>query len=238
MTKRCLVLLLVVGIFFAGCSKDEFYYEGKSASQWIKMLKDKDPEVRRSAAVALGNIGPKAPTVVPALIRALEDRDRVVRVQAIIALGEIGPPAMEAVPALTATLQDDDKWVSLHAVSALGKMGQGARDAVPALVAALKNPDRNVRLHAVGALGEMGPQAREAVPALIEALMRRYGGDEHPAAIEVAPGDLVEIADGPFAEFVARVEAVSPEHRVHLLIDLLGRETRMSVEPSRLRRAG
>lgn len=90
----------------------------------------------------------------------------------------------------------------------------------------------------VARLVSFGSAPVVVAPALIEALMRRYGGDEHPAAIEVAPGDLVEIADGPFAEFVARVEAVSPEHRVHLLIDLLGRETRMSVEPSRLRRAG
>jgi len=170
MTKRFMILFLLIGILFLGCNKDEIYYEGKSTSKWIKMLRDKDPDKRRSAAVALGNIGTKSPKVLPALIGALEDRDRVVRVQAIIALGEIGPQAREAVPALTALVSGKDKWVSLHAVSALGKMGQGAKDAVPALIAALKEPDRNVRLHAVGALGEMGPQAREAVPALIEAL--------------------------------------------------------------------
>jgi HEAT repeat protein len=141
MTKRLIILFLVIGIFSAGCSKDEIYYEGKSTSAWIKMLRDRNPEKRRSAVVALGNIGPQSVKVVPALIRALEDEDKGVRVQAIIALAEIGPQAKDAVPALTAAVKDDDKWVSLHAVSALGKVGQGAQDAVPVLVAALKVPE-------------------------------------------------------------------------------------------------
>ena len=87
MKKRRLVLFLLIGILSVGCSKDEIYYEGKSTSQWIKMLRAKDPEARRSAVAALGHIGPRAEMVVPALIKAMGDRDRVVRVQAIIALG-------------------------------------------------------------------------------------------------------------------------------------------------------
>ena len=119
MRRLRLVLLLLIFILSVGCSNDEIYYEGKSTRQWVKMLKDKDPEARRSAVVALGNIGPQAEAVVPALVRTLDDRDRVVRVQAIIALGEIGPEARQAVPALTAAVKDRDKWISLHAVSAL-----------------------------------------------------------------------------------------------------------------------
>lgn len=90
----------------------------------------------------------------------------------------------------------------------------------------------------VARLVSFGGAPVQVAPALIEALKLRYGVDEGDAEIEVAPGDLVQIADGPFADFVARVEAISPERRVYLLIDLLGREARLSVEPSRLRRAG
>jgi len=182
--KRLMVFFLLIGIALVGCDRDNVYYEGKSASKWVKMLRDKDPDERRSAAVALGNIGTRSPKVVPALISALDDRDRIVRVQTIIALGQIGPEAREAIPALTALVEGKDKWISLHAVSALGKMGQGARDAVPALVSALKDTDRNVRLHAVGALGEMGPEAREAVPALIETLKDIRVRDETLKALE------------------------------------------------------
>ena len=96
MRKPRLVLVLLMGILLVGCHEDEIYYEGRSTHQWIKMLKDRDPEARRSAVAALGKIGSRSEKVVPALIRTLEDRDRVVRVQAIIALGEIGPPAREA----------------------------------------------------------------------------------------------------------------------------------------------
>ena len=56
MRRPRLVLFLLICILSVGCSKDEIYYEGKSTSQWVKMLKDKDPEARRSAVAALGNI--------------------------------------------------------------------------------------------------------------------------------------------------------------------------------------
>jgi HEAT repeat protein len=52
-------------------------------------LKDKDEEVRRYAAKALGNIGPKAKEAVPALIEALKDENLDVRYYAQEALNKI-----------------------------------------------------------------------------------------------------------------------------------------------------
>ncbi len=69
----------------------------------ILKLKDKDKVVRRSAALALGKIGPAA---VPALIAALKDDDGLMRENAADALGQIGPVAKEAVPALEAAARD------------------------------------------------------------------------------------------------------------------------------------
>ena len=54
--------------------------------------------VRTKAAEALGNMGPKAKSAVPALIDALKDPN--VRTEAAIALGNIGPDAKSAVSAL------------------------------------------------------------------------------------------------------------------------------------------
>lgn len=90
----------------------------------------------------------------------------------------------------------------------------------------------------VARLVSFGADPVRVAQPLVEALLRRYGQDGSEPPMEVVPGDEVQISDGPFADFVARVEAVSPERRVHLLIELLGRETRLIVEPSRVRRAG
>ena len=68
-------------------------------------------DVRRSAADALGKIGPPAAEAVPALAAALHDPDEDVRRSAADALGKIGPAAAEAVPALAAALHDPDRDV-------------------------------------------------------------------------------------------------------------------------------
>ena len=82
-------------------------------------LKDKNEDVRESAAVALGRIGSAAEKAVPALIEALKDKDSWVRYYAAEVLGKIGPGASEAVPALTKALKDDDKKVRSAAKEAL-----------------------------------------------------------------------------------------------------------------------
>jgi HEAT repeat protein len=63
-------------------------------------LRDADPELRVTCAMALENMGPAARDAVPALGRALRDRERRVRQAAVKALGAIGPDASPALPAL------------------------------------------------------------------------------------------------------------------------------------------
>jgi transcriptional antiterminator RfaH len=48
------------------------------------------------------------------------------------------------------------------------------------------------------------------------------------------PGDAVRLASGPFAEFVATVEKISPDQRVWVLLDLMGRTARMAVKSEAL----
>jgi hypothetical protein len=79
-------------------------------SALIQALEDENSRVRRSAARALGRIGPEE-GVVPALIQALGDEDSDVRWHAARALGLIGPGAAEAVPALIQALGDEDSDV-------------------------------------------------------------------------------------------------------------------------------
>lgn len=53
----------------------------------------------------------------------------------------------------------------------------------------------------------------------------------------MAPGDSVRIARGPFADFIATVEKLAPDNRVFVLLDLMGRKTRITVAADRLRLA-
>ena len=80
MAKRsAIVMYLFVGLFaiwMSGCETQE-----KKVERLIGELQDKDEDVRRWAARALGEIGtPKAiKAAVPALIQALQDQDKSVR---------------------------------------------------------------------------------------------------------------------------------------------------------------
>lgn len=65
-----------------------------------EVLAHKKPEVRSTAADALGHIGPAASDAVPHLIRILADNDRNVRYHAVRALHTFGQQAKPAVPTL------------------------------------------------------------------------------------------------------------------------------------------
>ena len=52
---------------------------------------------------------------------------------------------------------------------------------------------------------------------------------------QLQPGDQVAVTSGPFAEFVAKVETLSPDQRVWLLLDFMGNQTRISLNADQLR---
>ena len=166
----------------------------------IATLGEADAVMRRSAAYALGRIGPAVAEVVPALIAALQDakegvgrsvaralgrigpaatRDLITALQegevdvrryAAYAIGIIGPASTEAIPALIIALGDAEAVVRGSSATALSKIGPAGTGAVPALIATLKDEEVYVREAAAYALGDIGPAATEAIPALITAL--------------------------------------------------------------------
>ena len=133
----------------------------------ITALADRDPNVRWSAASALGQMGPVAKEAVPRLISALQDEEYWVQGKAATALGRIGAAAVPIIRAALENENSSDRWL---AILALGQIGPAARDTVPLLTDALNDPDGNVRGWAAYALGEMGPAAKDAVPWLMETL--------------------------------------------------------------------
>lgn len=67
-------------------------------------------------------------------------------------------------------------------------------------------------------------------PELIEGLMARCDDEGVLAPMsEIAPGDMVRVNRGPFADFVAQVETIDKDKRVWILLDLMGRQTRIAV---------
>ena len=75
---------------------------------------------------ALGQIGPKEPTVVPLLIGLLTDKSANIRCAAAWALEQIGPEAKAAVPAPRGLLKDENEDVHKAADEALGDI-EGTR---------------------------------------------------------------------------------------------------------------
>lgn len=51
------------------------------------------------------------------------------------------------------------------------------------------------------------------------------------------PGDQVCLTSGPFADFVGRIEAIAPERRVWVLMEIMGGQTRVAVAADQRRMA-
>jgi HEAT repeat protein len=137
----------------------------RQVANHIASLRHKDPNIRRHAANALGEIGD--PSTVPALIGSLNDRTDFVRRKAAISLKKIGAPA---VPALAGALKSREELVRNAAYEAL--MAFGDASALPAVIEALKDDNVFVRGYAVEVLGKLGDAS--AVPALIVVMRDRY----------------------------------------------------------------
>ena len=72
---------------------------------------------------------------------------------------------------------------------------------------------------------------------LIQGLMERCdaSGSLVPET-RFAAGEAVQVIGGPFADFVARVEMMAPQQRVWVLLDIMGRETRVAIDADKLQR--
>ena len=143
----------------------------------VAELRSPLPGQRGTAAMELGELGPRARAAVKPLAAALADEDLNVRYWAASALGAIGPAAGEAVPALVGALRTtfpgrglkgpERYYADARAVCArsLGLIGAPARMALPALEEARKDEDASVREAAAAAIERIKSGAdKEATP--------------------------------------------------------------------------
>jgi HEAT repeat protein len=141
----------------------------------IKKLRADDRSVRVKAAHALGDLGARAKSAIPALLDNLGNDDDGVGNSAAVALAHIGN---EATPRLILTLDLGNARERAKAAYALGYRVGGVKpspDAVPALTEALKDDDAHVRMEAVHALA--GIRDKTTIPALLALLKREQDAD-------------------------------------------------------------
>jgi len=82
-------------------------------------------------------------------------------------------------------------------------------------------------------------QPRALPPDLVSGLMLRCdaSGKILPPVLPSA-GDEVRVLNGPFANFIATVEALSGPERIGVLIDLMGRKVMTSVPSTQIEKLG
>ena len=88
----------------------------------------------------------------------------------------------------------------------------------------------------VSKLVSFGDQPNPIPFGLISGLMARCssGGKLLPPN-QLNKGDAVELLTGPFENYIAKVETIDADQRVWVLMELMGRATRISVETNQLK---
>lgn len=116
-------------------------------------LKDSEEMVRRSAAQALGRLGPSTASAQADLAKALKDAKPSVRQNAAWALGQLGKTSVKH---LGVALADSDRFVQRDAAQALANVAKDEPDAVRPMLVALARlcevNDSEVRRAALSAL--------------------------------------------------------------------------------------
>jgi HEAT repeat protein len=181
----------------------------------VSALQDKDSNIHRSAAEALGKIGKDA---VPSLILALKNQERSVRRAAERALRQI--KATDVVPILLNALDEENREVRRVVTQVLDQIGEdavlnliwasrnkdvsvqavkgnaleyiNAADSIPILTRALQHQDKGVREAAAETLREIG---KDAVPNLMPALDDEDWGVRMIAVIGLAQMGNVVVPD-------------------------------------------
>src|SRR6266705_4039225 len=198
---------LLISLSLSGCVVST-EYAGPAPEQAIPLLlavlKDPNPDQRRTAAQALGKIAHKE--AVPALVEALRDPDAGVRRNAAWALGMIGEDAVgpDRSP-LASLLFDPDPGVREAAAMALGLTGD-TQTGIELLLERVNKPGTpsDSKRLAVAAMG--GMEARMAVPFLTKLLSDR---DAHIRRWAVAA--LGEIAAPETVAPLGRVLTKDPD---------------------------
>ena len=92
--------------------------------------------------------------------------------------------------------------------------------------------------YGVTRLVSFGAEPAPVPRAFVQDLMAQCDDDgKLEPAPQLAPGDQVRVATGPFASMIAEIESLAPDQRVWVLMDVMGSKTRVAVKKAQLRPA-
>lgn len=136
---------------------------------------EKDSEVRKELAIAIGRFGRLSGAAVLPLIEVLKDPAFPTRAAAAETLGRIGKDARKSAPYLIPLVKDPDRTVRLAAIFAIGRVDpDDSETAAEVLVEALQaeqakmgaNRDQEAIVSAIVSLGLLGEKSTDAVKAI------------------------------------------------------------------------
>ena len=104
-----------------------------AAPELIASLNHRNPAVRKSVIVALGQVGSDARDAMPAMLVALHDVNADVRCAAVDCMGHLGVVNHSVLQALMQALNDSNAEVRRYVATTLGRFGSQAREATTAL---------------------------------------------------------------------------------------------------------
>lgn len=144
---------LIIAIFWGCVQESPPPSVDRTVVMLLELLRDGEPEIRRTAVEALGKIGD--PSTLDGVIPLMADSSPMVRSAAVKALGQLGAGAMrEVVPRLLGALRDTDERVLRAAVEAIGDLDPPG-EFLHGLSELLASPDVRVRRAAVLAIGKL-----------------------------------------------------------------------------------
>jgi len=192
----------------------------------IKLLDDKELEVRMQAILALGSIGSAAKSAGPAVGKLLNDSTPAIRYAAAFTLGQIG--ATEALPELVKAEEDKDEFLRMVAAWAVAKLNPDDKPAVSKaidlIVAALKQDNVFVRRGAARALVELDAPPALVGPPLVAAL-----DDPDPAVQAHVYGAIASLGDEIVPRVAERLHDPATHDKAVRLLGLMGAEAKGAV---------
>ncbi len=187
--EKRIVLLIIASLLFISCSSTLQYTTqlsskdiakrqqavialslmGRKAKKTVNdlipiILSDPDPEIRRLAIEAIGNIRPKVTReLMDALTVAANDENVHIRRATIITVERFDMFPYSLIALLRRHLGDSDRLVRELAMSVFEKIGSVG---VHNLIRGLKDPNPEMRLAVVTTLGRLGEDATSAISVL------------------------------------------------------------------------
>jgi HEAT repeat protein len=139
---------------------------------------DPDAKVRRSAAIALGELGGYASDAVPALLSATQNSEWGVRCSSVRSLGDIGVGTKECLEVLENLLRNDPyPMVRGAAAESLGKIGATDENTAVSLISGMSDESEDVRQKSAIAIGRLQLNETGIVNALREGLKWEESSD-------------------------------------------------------------